>query len=119
MSSSGGGDMIVLGATSFGNKIDIDWKLDHDGNRRPIFPIFLHEIETYQAWAVFEVMLLEKMSKSFPMEPREWLEIGYNFYNCQLNKEANQVDDIEKLLGITNAFQRASYARDFVRPEYK
>ncbi len=111
--------MIVLGATSFGNKIYIDWKLDQDGKREPIFPIFAREIETYQAWAGFEVMLIERMSERFPREHQIWLEIGYKFYNSQLNNESNLIDDIEKQLGITNAFQRASYARDFVRPEYK
>ncbi len=111
--------MIILGITSYGNKIYIDWELDHEGIRRPIFPTFTNEIETYQAWAVFEVMLLEKRSKSFPMQHLEWIRIGHIFYKSQLNHESNLIDDIEGLLGIANAFQRASYARDFVRPEYK
>ncbi len=111
--------MIVLGMTSYGNKIYIDWELDPNGKRVPIFPIFKNEIETYQTWTVFEVLLLEKMSKKFPVEQTVWLRQGFKFYESQLLTNPIQKDDIETHLGIVNAFQRARYARIFIRSEFQ
>jgi hypothetical protein len=111
--------MIILGMTSFGNKIYIDWELDQDGKRVPKFAIFANEIETYQAWGVFEVISLTDTLERFPLEQQEWLEIGLRFYNSQLNSTPNQIDDIENRIGISNAFQRSAYARVFIRAEYK
>ncbi len=111
--------MIVLGTTSYGNKIGIDWSLDQSGRRIPIFPIYKNEIESYQACAVFEVMQLERPTKGLPAEHTVWLEIGYRFYKLQLTSESNRIDDIETHLGIVNAFQHARYARIFTRSEFK
>ncbi len=111
--------MIVLGMTSYGNKNGIDWRLNQSGRRIPIFPIYKNEIESYQAWAVFEVMQLEQNTIGLSTEQGKWLEIGFKFYKQQLTSESNRIDDIETHLGIVNAFQRARYARIFIRSEFQ
>ena len=111
--------MIVLGTTSFGNKIYMHWQTDEMGKRTPKFPIFVNQVETYQAMVVFELLMLEQNSDRLPPEQAEWLDIGRFFYETQLKTQSNHVDDIEARLGIINAFQRLRYARIFIRPELR
>ena len=111
--------MIVLGTTSFGNKIYMDWQTDEMGKRTPKFPIFVNQIETYQAMVVFEALMLEQNTERFPREQVEGLGIGRTFYKRQLISPTDPIDDIEARLGIINAFQRLRYARIFIRPELR
>ena len=110
--------MIVLGTTSFGNKIYVDWQTDEDGKRTPKFPIFVNQIETYQAMVVFEALMLGENADRFPNDQADWLDIGNIFYENQLISQHIQLDDIEATLGITNSLQRLRYARIFIRPEW-